>query len=330
METPTQEEILATVKPGAVPQPPPEDVLDETEVEEEVNESEDTGEEVIDTEPETEPDSDDEPEDDGTDEDDDEVYLEYTLNGEQHKVNLADPTDLDRVKKALELTGLEVKTQHAVEGRREAERRAEAAEVKLREIEALREAEKPLEPWRKAIENPQFRAQVARQNPNARLPQVDFNPEVARANVENQQLRAKQLQADNQQELTSITAHVKSEFGLDDNQVSECVGYLASHSLGFDQNKPVKEQREQIIQLVSMARQALIGEGRLPNPEVIKAQAETEKVTKKFKAAKKRKAARNPSPGTGTSAAKAGSGGADLAGASIDAVMAEYKRRSGK
>ena len=333
MEAPTQEQILAAVKPGAVPQQLPVDVLDETEIEEEVIEPTEASDGGDTEDVESDGSDDDTPDEDGTeepDDDDDEVYVEYVINGESLKVNLADPTDLAKVKKALELTGLEVKTQHAVEGRKNAERRADAAEIKLRELEAMKEARKPLEPYDRFIESPQGRQQLQRANPRMQLPNVEYSPEAAKVAAENARLKRQQLQNDNAQDLNDITIRVKTEHGLDDSQLQECVSYLQSEGLGYDVDRPVKEQGDNLVKLVGMARHALIGQGRLPNPDVVKAQAETAKATKKLKAAKKRRAARNPSAGTGATPAASGTPGVDLAGASIETVLAEYKKRSGK
>jgi len=327
---PTQEEILRAVKPDAL-NTLSVNAPDESEVEEEVIESAEVPEDIDGVESIEPADSDDDTTAEDEDEpDDDEVYLEYTLNGEKLKVNLADDADLAKVKTALEKQGLEVKTQHAVEGQKAAERRAEAAEIKLREHEAMREAQKPLDPWVKAVEDPAFRAAVARQNPRANLPQVNYNPEVAKMAAENARLKRQQAQEENSRELGSIETHVMTQYGLDGNQLGECVAYLNSRGLSHDPNRSVKEQRAYIVELVGMAKDALVGQGKLPNPEVQKAKAETEKATKKLLAAKKRRAARNPSPGTGVAAAKSGTPGADLKGAGIDAVLAEFKRRSGK
>lgn len=304
-----------------------EDIADEQE--KEVVESEDADEVVDDTKDveSTDTDDDDSSDEGEPDEQDDEDVLEYTLSGELKKVNLKNQDDRARVKTALEKEGLEITTQRSVEARKRAETERDAFAIKLRELEAMRDAEKPLEPYRRLIEDPVVRQRLGVQY---KLPHVQYNAEAARLAAQNAILQQRQFNTDNAQELVDLQETLKSDLGLDEKQLQECVGYLQSEGIGYDASRPVRDQRDHIAKIVNVARQALIGQGRLPNPEVIKAQAEAEAIKKRLEASKKRRGKRSPTAGAGALNSATGKEKPTLAGATADDLLKRFKVLSGK
>jgi hypothetical protein len=296
-----------------------------TEAQEEVTDSEsveqdDTGEAATDEEDALEESDEEESKDDG-------IYLDYTASGQSKRVNLKDPNDLTRVKTALEKEGLEVTAQRHAEARKQVEDELRAARAKLREYEITRESDKVLEPYMRLIKDPVARQRIAAMY---KMPQVDYNPTLAKERAENAVLRQRQMETENQTELASIETQLRTDLGLDDGQLNECVGYLREQGLGYDANRPIREQRAQIVALVRTAHNALIGQGKLPNPEVLKAKAEKEDIERQLEAARKRRSKRSPTSGTGAIGSGAGKTTVDLKGASTSDLLAYYKKRTGK
>ena len=333
MGAPSQAEILAAV--GGKATLPDTAPVEELEVEEEEVESTDATEGVTDTEgveqedTDTEADTDTQEDVEDTEEepDDEGQFLDYTLSGEALRVDLRNPDDIARVKKALEKEGLEATAQRHAEGRKQAEQALEAARVKVQEYEMMEEQRKPLDPYMKVLENPQARQRIAQQ---FRLPQVDYDPRLAEERVENVRLRAEKAAADNQQAMVELGTSIAEETGMDDSQLRMCVEYLNGKNLGWDEARSIADQGDSIRGLIGMAQQALMTEGKLPNPAVEKLEKEKADADRKLRSARKRAKARKPTAGTGAIGAQTGKPKTDLAGADISTVVAEYKRRTKK
>jgi len=260
-------------------------------------------------------------------EQDDGDWLEFVQSGEAKKLNLKDPEHRVRVKTALEKEGLEVTTQRAVEAAKQAKAEAEALRVKLREREVQDEIRKPLEPYIKLVEDPNVRARLQAQVRG--LPTVNYNPEVARVAMENAELRRRTAIADDQQALADASQLVVERYKLSPQEMQACVDYLNENKMGWQDGIPKRQQIENVVSLVGLARNALIGQGKLPNPEVLKLQAEKAKTEERLEKAKKRAKARPASAGGGAIASKAGSGQPDLSNASTADLVAYYKHLTG-
>ena len=329
MGTPSQAEILAKIE-GAATLPATtsddelkvEDDVESTDATEDATGTEDVEQEDTDTDDET----DTQDESESADEDEGN-FLDYTLSGQAHRVDLRNPDDIARVRKALEKEGLEVTAQRHAEARKRAEAELEATRVKVSEYEMLAEQRKSLDPYMRLLENPQTRDQIGKAY---KLPRVDYDPRLAAERVRNAQLEKAQLNTSNQQAIGELERSILAETEMTGEQLLQCVEYLNGKRLGWDLDRPITEQADSIRGLVGMARQALMAEGKLPNPAVQRLERDKAESERKLRSAKKRAKARNPSPGTGATGSKSGRPLTDLAGADIEAVVAEFKRRAGK
>jgi len=236
---------------------------------------------------------------------------------------------IDDLLSAKAKTGLEAKTQRAVEDRNTAQRSLEAANARLSKFEVESKQNEQLRPYIDAVkQDPQLRTGIAQKH---RFQPTEYNPELARLEVENQALQEKDFDRGREQLFSEVRQQVSEKHDLTAEQVALVSQTMVDAGMQwfYDPANP-EACRTVALNQAAVVCDALRSQGKLPDPKLIKLQAEKEAEAQKVKDARKRREAKSPSPGGGTTGTKASKKKPDLAGAGTADLVAEFRRRAGK
>lgn len=210
------------------------------------------------------------------------------------------------IRTMLEKEGLEVTAQRAVEAQKETQKQLEAERAKFDALNVdLSKAEVGAKRWKELNENPQALGVYNRFRQQSRQAPIDPAKDKLEAEVATQKRQLDEAEYKEMlRQASDFANNVAEEFMSKNPDITpelcmEIGDHMAKLGVHIDYSRPFEEQRPRFLNAFTSGRDIFIGQGRIKNPEIVKAEKANEETERKLRDAKKRQAIRNPSAGGG-------------------------------